>query len=127
MTPQTSRLYEQIGKSTIEAIITRFYSRCLNDPMIQHFFWKLDHEQLSRMQVDFVTGILGGPSTYRGRPLSKIHNGMNIRTPHFMRRQQLLRESMEELGLDGALATSWLELEAKLMPLVLDADSSCRH
>ncbi len=123
----TANLYEQIGKQTIEAIVTRFYARCFTDPMIQHFFWHLDHDRLNKMQIEFVTGLLGGPANYLGRPLVKIHEALPIRTPHFLRRQQLLRESMEELGLDGTLAASWLELEERLKPLILGNDSNCRQ
>ena len=123
--PSSLSLYDQIGRPTLEAVVTRFYAKCFADPMLAHFFWNMDHDRLSRMQVDFVTGLLGGPRSYQGRALNQVHADLPIREPHFKRRQQILRESMQEFGLDGELAASWLELEARLQPLIFSDTSSC--
>ncbi len=124
---ETRTLYDKIGRPTLEAIVTRFYAKCFADPMIAHFFWNLDHDRLSQLQIDFVAGLLGGPRSYHGRPLTMVHADLPIRAPHFRRRQQILRESMQEFGLDGELAYAWLELEEKLQALIYTDKNPCNH
>lgn len=115
--------HESLTRSTIEAVVTRFYLRCFSDGMLSHFFWNLDHDKLVAMQTDFVSSLLGGPPVYRGRPLEPVHRALAIREPHFRRRQQILRETLEEFGLDSDIIETWLGQEEKLKALVVSEDN----
>lgn len=119
-------LYEQIGQERLAKILTEFYVRAFTDPMIGHFFWHHDREHLTTQQIAFATNLLGGPRLYQGRPLS-IHLKLPIRPPHFARRQVIMREVMEELGLERELAEAWLALEERLRPQILRNQLSCQH
>ncbi len=119
-------LYDEIGPQKIRRIVEVFYERCLVDPMLAHFFWNSDHSQLVEMQLGFVSGLLGGPKTYEGRPLTQVHESLRIRPPHFLRRQRILQETMIEEGLAQDMATAWLELETRLRPLILHDQAACR-
>lgn len=118
-------IYEEIGAERLAAIIRTFYDRVFQDPMLSHFFMNMDHEHLIAMQVDFVTGMLGGPQGYRGKPLESLHDTMLIRLPHFRRRQRILQETMEEYGLNEKVVAFWLKQEERLKPLIMKDQTSC--
>jgi truncated hemoglobin YjbI len=113
-------LYEHIGADFITNAITEFYLRAFNDPIIGHFFFNKNRADITAKQIDFATNLLGGPKLYKGMPLEKAHVLLNIRKPHFGRRQVLMGEVLTEMGLDERLKTSWLELEEKLRGLIVN-------
>ena len=119
-------LYEEIGAERITKILSLFYQRCFEDVMIGHFFFGKNHDELLKHQLAFTTAMLGGPSGYQGRALTNVHDPLPIRPPHFARRRMLLKEAMEEDGLEKMLIDSWIGLEDKLKPLILKDKSSCR-
>lgn len=119
-------LYTDIGPETIRAVITEFYRRAFEDPMIGHFFFGHDRDHITRMQIDFASNMLGGPKVYRGKSLQEAHGTLPIRPPHFARRQMLMREVLEESGVREDLREAWLKLEARLRPLIIQQDGNCR-
>jgi len=119
-------LYDRIGPAFIEDALTEFYKRAFVDPIIAHIFFHHDREQITRMQIDFATAMLGGPRRYKGKPLEAAHRSLGIRPPHFARRQRLLAEVFDEYQLDPVLRDAWLRLEEQLRPLIMQPGSvSC--
>lgn len=112
-------LYDKIGADTIVRAITTFYERAFTDMIIGHFFFEKDRADITAKQIAFATAMLGGPRNYRGKPLGLAHNDLDIRPPHFGRRQVLMAEVLDELGLAPELRDAWLELEESLRPLIL--------
>jgi truncated hemoglobin YjbI len=112
-------LYDRLGEDLIRAAVGEFYRRAFDDVFIAYFFYGKDHETLAAQQVDFTIALLGGPRRYAGRPISPLHAGLAIRTPHFARRQVLMREVLGEMGVDPASVAEWMELEANLRPLIV--------
>ena len=111
-------LYERIGPEVIRRSLTLFYERAFADGIIGHFFFGKDRLHITEMQIEFATAMLGGPRHYRGRPLAAAHAQLDIRRPHFMRRQTLLREVLDEVGVAPELRDAWLGLEEALRPVV---------
>ncbi len=111
-------LYERIGAAFLARAITEFYVRAQKDGIIGHFFINLDISHITAMQIDFATALLGGPRNYRGKPLGPAHKNLKLRPPHFGRRQMLLKEVLDEMGLDPELRDAWLDLEEQLKPVV---------
>jgi len=125
---QAESLYSAIGAAFIEAAITEFYRRAFVDGIIGHFFVGKDQAAITAQQIDFATALLGGPKNYRGRPLASVHAELQIRPPHFGRRQVLMREVLLEKGLATELCDAWLALEESLRPLILpNAPTSCHR
>lgn len=118
-------IYEEIGAERIATVIRDFYRKAFEDPMLAHFFMNLDHDGLVAMQVDFACSMLGGPQSYRGKPLTLVHDPFLIRPPHFKRRQRILEETLEEQGVDRPLIEAWLKLEEKLKPLIMKDQGLC--
>lgn len=115
-------IYDRVGEELLQAVITEFYKRAFNDPIIGHFFFHFDREKLTRQQIDFARAMLGGPNHYKGKPLRQAHQAFAISKPHFGRRQILMREVLEEFEVAEELRESWLEREEKLRPLIFNQD-----
>lgn len=112
-------LYAKIGAEFIRAALTEFYQRAFSDMIIGHFFFAKDIAQITAQQIDFATGMLGGPRLYRGKSLGAAHHSLNLRRPHFGRRQVLMYEVLTGMGLDPELRDAWLELEEQLRGIVM--------
>lgn len=112
-------LYARIGRPFIELAIAEFYQRAFSDGIIGHFFFTHDQAHLTAQQIEFVTGLLGGPGHYRGKPLPLAHAKLSIRPPHFARRQVLMAEVLRDLGLAEDLINAWLGREEQLRAFVM--------
>lgn len=112
-------LFEQIGEPFIQQAIKAFYDRAFADPIIGHFFFGKDHNDLTKKQVDFTIALLGGENRYQGKNLAAAHKDLILREPHFNRRQILMKEVLAELQLDPILAKSWLKLEERLQDQII--------
>lgn len=118
-TKDKSSLYDLIGPTFIANAVAEFYRRAFLDGMIGHFFFHSDINHITQEQILFATAMLGGPQQYRGKPLKSAHKPFVIRKPHFGRRQVLMREVLDDLGLAPDLRDQWLAMEDQLRPLVL--------
>lgn len=100
-TPAGDSLYERIGGAPqVGRLVESHYRRVLEDPELSRFFAHVDMDKLHRMQREFFTTALGGPSSYSGRPLAHVHQGRGITKRHFARFVEHLLESLESLGID---------------------------
>lgn len=112
-------LYDQIGEEFIRRAIIEFYKRAFADMMIGHFFFGKNHDELAAHQIDFTVAALGGPRRYSGRPVVEAHRSHNIRRPHFDRRRMILREVLDEFGLEPHLRDAWLAQEEAFRALIV--------
>ena len=112
-------VFQRLGREKITAIISEFYRRAMHDPIIGHFFFQHDHEQLLKGQLAFSIAMLGGPQTYRGRALAQLHHPLPIRHAHFNRRLTMLREIFTQLQVDTHSANQWLAAEEKLRTAIV--------
>lgn len=117
-------LHSQITEDTLVRVITLFYENAFSDPMISHFFFRHDRIILTKQQIDFTRGLLGGPNHYSGKSLTAAHHKIPIAVPHFNRRQMLMREAMTLCGLSIELAEKWLAIEQSLQSQILGTNSS---
>ena len=115
-------VFQRLGAEKITAIITEFYRRAMHDPIIGHFFFQHDHEQLLKGQLAFSIAMLGGPQTYRGRTLAALHQPLSIRHAHFNRRLTMLQEIFAQLQVDATSANQWLAAEEKLRVAIVSAN-----
>ncbi len=120
-------LYERIGKNKISAVITDFYKRAFEDTFIGYFFFNKNREALTKSQIDFAIGMLGGPRKYSGQPLEKAHSEFTIRKAHFDRRQVIMREVMSEHKINKVDLEEWLLLEENLRRLIVTVVDACNH
>ena len=114
-------LYDQIGHAFITKAVAEFYKRAFADVMIGHFFFKSDINHITTQQIAFVSAMLGGPSTYQGKPLKHAHKPFLIRPAHFNRRQVLMREVLNDLCLDDELTDAWLATEEHVRHVIINS------
>ena len=79
-----SSLYERIGgANAVASLVERFYTRVFADADLRPYFDNAGLDQLERMQVEFFSAALGGPSAYSGRAVIHAHHGRGIKRVHF--------------------------------------------
>ncbi|MFK7823430.1 MAG: group 1 truncated hemoglobin [Oligoflexales bacterium] len=121
-----TRIFDEVGEAFIKQAISEFYQHAVRDPIIGHFFFHTDIEQLIAKQCTFTAKLLGSTShQYRGKPLIKAHSLMPLTKVHFARRQVLMGEVLRSLGLPENLSKIWLNLEEELKPLIVNSQSPC--
>ena len=119
-------LYEQIGASTIEVVITEFYEHAFRDPLIGHFFFNHDRVELTRKQILFSSCMLGATHlTYTGKSLQEAHRALPLNEVHFRRRQKLMQEVLAGTHIAQELKDKWLEREEKLKSLIINNGNNC--
>ncbi len=112
-------LYERIGSDRIRQAVTEFYLRAFDDGIIGHFFFGKDRLEITQKQISFAERMMGGPHPYVGKPLIPVHAELDIRPPHFGRRQVLMKQAALEVGISMELVNEWMKLEEQLRSLII--------
>lgn len=72
-------IFDRIGgRDAVEAVVSDFYDRVLDDPVLEPYFEDTDMEHLYRHQVQFISAVAGGPVEYDGDDMESAHDGMGI-------------------------------------------------
>lgn len=105
-------LFEQLGGlSTLERVHKRFYDKIYAHPWIGQFFAGHEQAAIELRQTQFMAVKFGGDITYPGMELELAHRRMYIPEELLKLRQSLLREALEEEGVDEALIVRWLKID----------------
>lgn len=103
---QTPSLFERLGgEAAIEAAVVGFYERVMSDETLAPFFDGLDMGAQIKKQIAFMTMAFAGPSRYTGRDLRTAHAKLvarGLNDGHFDAIQIHLRETLEDLAVDGS-------------------------
>lgn len=120
-------LFEQAGgEPGVHAIIDDFVDRIFSDPMIGFFFGKVSKERIKAKEYEFAAGHLGAPVAYTGRPLPHAHSAHPITGGHFMRRLQILKETLLDHAVPSPVIEHWLEHSERMRPFITQqAGSAC--
>lgn len=106
---QTPSLFDRLGgEAAIEAAVVDFYGRVMGDATLAPFFDGLDMDAQIKKQIAFMTMAFAGPNRYSGRDLRTAHAKLvqrGLNDGHFDSIQTHLRETLEDLGVDGATVT----------------------
>ena len=120
-----SNLYNVIGETKIRAAIANFYEKAFRDPIIGHQFFHSDIEQLIEKQSAFTISAFGGPKCYQGRDMREAHRKLPINKAQFDRRQVLMAESLDAVGIPNDEKKAWLDAEDAFRSLVISTDKPC--
>lgn len=120
-------LFEQAGgEHGVHAIIDDFVERIFSDPMIGFFFGKVAKERIKAKEYEFAAGHLGAGVAYTGRPLPHAHSAHPITGGHFMRRLQILKETLLDHAVPSPVIDHWLEHSERMRPFITQqAGSTC--
>jgi hemoglobin len=102
-------LFEEIGgEPELRKIVARFVDRLFDDPMIGFFFERADRQRIKDKEYEFAARHLGASIEYTGRPLTTAHAAHRIFDGQFMRRLQILRETLAEFEVPERVRDHWL-------------------
>lgn len=103
MMTENQSLYAEIGgREAVENVVSDFYDRVLDDPLLEPYFDETDMEALFSHQVQFVSAVAGGPISYSGTDMQAVHEGMGISGEAFGRVATYLNEALRENGVSEA-------------------------
>ncbi|MEE9550288.1 MAG: group 1 truncated hemoglobin [Candidatus Binatia bacterium] len=120
-------LYEKLGGETqLRRIIDTFIDRVFSDRMIGFFFRNADKARIKEMEFQLTAKFLGADIEYQGRPLEEAHSKHPIMGGQFMRRLQILRETLDSYNVPEEVREAWLSHTESLRPLITqDTGSDC--
>jgi hemoglobin len=120
-------LYEGMGgEPVLRRVIDEFVDRLFDDRMIGFFFRSVDRQRVKEMEFQWTARLLGANIEYRGRPLEEAHAKHPIMGGQFMRRQQILKDTLEKHGVPAEIRRLWLSHNEALRPQITrDAGFDC--
>ncbi len=117
--------YERIGgEGALYRIIGDFVDRVVEDTMIGFHFRGVDIGRLKIMEYQLSARLLGGDVTYEGRALREAHARHPILGGQFMRRQQILKDTLVDHGVESGVIERWLEHNESMRGQVTGDDGS---
>ncbi len=114
MAPVSKRpsLFDAVGGlAVIERVHRRFYDKIYAHPWLGRFFEGHDQRAIELRQTQFMAEKFGGDIRYPGMALELAHRRMYIPERLLKLRRQLLRESLEEEGVEAGLIERWLRID----------------
>ena len=88
------------GFVRVRRIVSDFYDRMLDNPGLATYFEHVDMRRLIDHQTKFISSVMGGPASYSDEQLQRSHAHLNIARSEFLEMAGLLRETLEEHGLE---------------------------
>jgi hemoglobin len=112
------------GEPALRPLIAHFVDRMFHDIMIGYLFRAADRERVKAKEYEFAARHLGAPVEYTGRPLPEAHRAHRITGGQFMRRLQILKETLAAFQAPAAVNEHWvahtLSLQAQITNNALD-------
>src|SRR3954469_25815928 len=123
MTPESD--FEALGgEPVLRVLINRFVDRLFDDLMIGYLFRAADRARVKAKEFEFAARHLGAAAAYTGRPLPEAHRAHRITGGQFMRRLQILKDTLAEFQVPRAVSEHWVEhtlsLQAEVTNNALD-------
>src|SRR6187551_507731 len=122
---QHSTLFERLGgEVALRAIIVRFVDRMFDDLMIGYLFRAADRDRVKAKEYEFAARHLGADVAYTGRAIHEAHRAHRITGGQFMRRLQILKETLAAFQVPAEVSEHWiahtLSLQAEITDNALD-------
>jgi truncated hemoglobin YjbI len=113
-------LYLEIGSpDNLRVILDDFYAQASKDAMIGYFFLGKDLNHIASQQTAFLLKAMGESAEYTGKGPAQAHHDLpKIRTGHFNRRLQILKQVLMAHGLPNSSIEIWIEFEESFRLIV---------
>lgn len=86
------------GFAAIRRVVSDFYDRVLDSPVISHHFERVDMRRLLDHQARFISAVTGGPASYTDEHLRRTHERLGVTAEEFREMVDLLTETLEDFG-----------------------------
>ncbi|MPM89338.1 hypothetical protein SDC9_136447 [bioreactor metagenome] len=104
------------GDVRVRAVLEAFYTKVYDDALLAPFFVKVTKDRAISKQFSFMKQCVTGEKLYMGDRPRNAHHWMIITHELFDHRQRLMRETLQEHGIDGDLLQRWTALEEYFRP-----------
>ncbi len=88
------------GFAKISRVVSDFYRRVLDSPILSPFFDGIDMRTLIDHQTKFMATMMGGPASFTNEHLARVHAHLSIGEHAFTEMVSLLRETLEDFDFD---------------------------
>ena len=105
---QASQFEALGGEPVLRSLIDRFVDRLFDDLMIGYLFRAADRARVKGKEYEFAARHLGADIAYTGRALPEAHRAHRITGGQFMRRLQILKDTMTEFGVPAEIREHWV-------------------
>lgn len=96
-----STMFERYGGfAKVSRIVSSFYDRVLDSPVLQPYFTEVDMRRLIDHQTKFMAQAMGGPASYTNQQLERAHSHLQITAAAFEEMHTVLRETLEDFGVE---------------------------
>ena len=100
----SSSLFENYGGfAKISRIVSAFYDKALDSPILSPYFEKVNMKKLIDHQTKFISSVMGGPASYSNEELERVHAHLNIDERAFMEMTSLLKEALEDFEIEETM------------------------
>jgi truncated hemoglobin YjbI len=113
--------YDRLGGlAGVQKLIAAFVNREAEDFIVGYLFSGKDLEHIVARESTFAAQHLGGPVTYDGRRLDRVHRPLKINSGHFRRRLAILRTVLLEHSVAEDIIERWVAHDERLLGLITD-------
>ncbi len=86
------------GLDRVSDLVMRFYDRVLASERLAPFFQGIDMRRLVEHQANYISAVMGGPTSFADAHLREVHAHLAIRDADFDEMLAHFRGAMEEKG-----------------------------
>lgn len=87
------------GFASISKVVTAFYDKVLDSPVLSKYFEGIDMRRQIDHQTKFIASLMGGPASYTNQELERAHARFTITRSEFDEMMELLQETLEDFDL----------------------------
>lgn len=99
----STSLFERVGGfAKVSRIVSAFYDKVLDSPILSPYFENTDMKTQIDHQTKFVASLMGGPASYSDEALERVHQPLKIDQAAFQEMVMLLQETLEDFELDDS-------------------------
>jgi hemoglobin len=99
------------GFAKVSRVVASFYDRVLESPVLAPYFASVDMRRQIDHQTKFFASLMGGPASYTGEHLARVHARLHIDDEAFDELVDLVRETLEDFDFDESdIATIYGEI-----------------
>lgn len=96
------------GEAVMRPLMEDFVGRIFEDVMIGFMFDGRSRKRITEMELRLASVQLGGPLEYTGRDIREVHRRLPILGGQFMRRRQILINTLRDHRVDPGVTERWL-------------------
>ena len=105
-------LFDEVGGlPVLQKVHKIFYDKVYAHPWLGKFFVGHNQEAIENRQTGFMAVKMGGNVSYMGKEPKMAHRQIYITQELFDLRADLLKESLQEAGVNEELALRWLKID----------------